>query len=376
MLDMFEPLIEEVLYDTPLAMVTLVVSPLYTFWKIPGWRRKCLAVLDTISAKCCCTCAWSVSWGQAAVTWLGYICGVTLVTSCNTMIHTFKYLQRRAMSAAHILVKDSSIHTYAEQRLWGSVSLSCHRLKGIFSCRRQDITLKASVQKGDQQPGTDAAAHSPWKIKLQPDRVLRFLGSKEDEPATVHLAENQEAATSVHPAAAKHELAALRGDDVQSALLKAHRAKSADPVSHRAASSGLAAEPDQAANGGVKLNKRARREAKKVAKAAATEVESEADIAPVMLIAHDEDDAEAKAEPVKSVAPASPIHDEPQVPALSLTAQDAATAKASAWEEVSHKQDRHSSKEHAAGMLMNYLSSVIMHVLAAGSFMPQSSHAS
>ena len=265
------------------------------------------------------------------------------------------------MSAAGVLDRDNSIHTYARQRLWCSVSPSWHRLKGIFLRNRQDITQKASDQNDDQQQGTDAAAYTPFKIKLHPVRVL--MGSKEDKPATVlHLAGNPQAATSAHPAAAKQESSALQGDDVQSDLLKAHRAKPADLAPHGAASSDPAVDPDQAANGGVRLNKRARREAKKAAKAAAAADEGEADIAPVMLAAHEEDDAAAEAEPVKVVAPAS--HDEAWV-STSLTAQDVAAAEVSAWEEVHHKQDRRSRKKHVTGMLMEFLSAIIMHVLGA-----------
>ena len=367
-LGVLEPLLEEVLHDTPLAVLTLVMSPLHTFWKIPGCRSKGLAIVDAVSTTCCYACASSKSWGQAAVTWLGPICGVAFVTSCNTVMHVCKFLKRRAMSAADIVVQDSSIHTHARQHWWGSVSPSWHRLKGTFLSNRQDICHKASVQKEDQQPGTDAAAHTPFKIKLQPARVLRFMGAKEDEPAAVvHLAGDPTAMGAAHLAVAKQGSAALQGDDVQSDLLKAHRARSADPVSHRAAGDGPAAEPDQTAHSDVKLNKRARREAKKAAKAAAAVDEGEADIAPVMLAANEEDDAVVEAEPVKAVSPASPAHGRPVVP-TSLTAQGAAATEEAAWERVHHKQDRRSQKR-VAGVLMGFLSRVITHVPAAYSFM-------
>ena len=375
-LDVLEPLWEEVLFDTPVAIVDIAASLLHMFWKIlwkiPGWRSEGLAIVDTVSIECCCACAWCNSWGQTAFTWLGPICGVAFVTSCDTLGHTCKYLQRCAMSAADILDRHNSIHTYAQQRVWGSVLPPWHCLKGIFLRIRQEVTHKASVQKHDQQPETDAAARLPFKIKLQPVRVLRFLRSNQDKLATaLHLAENPQASTSVHPAATKHESAALRGNDGQSDLLKAHRGSSADPVPHRAASNGPAAVPDQAANGDFKLNKRARREAKKAAKAAAAVIEGEADIAPVMLAAHQEDDAEVEAEAVTAVTPASPARGAPRV-AANLKAQDVAAAKGPAWEEVHHKQDRRSSKQPVAGVLTELLSTIIMHVLAACSFMAQS----
>ena len=206
------------------------------------------------------------------------------------------------------------------------------------------------------------------------------MGQTEDETGTVlHLAGDPQEATSAHPAAAKHKSADLQDDDVQSDLLKAHRAKSAGLVPHRAASNDPAADPDQAANGNVKLNKRGRREAKKAAKAASAADEGEADITPVMFAADEEDDAAMKAEGVKAAAPATSTHDELWGP-ISLTAQDAAAAAAAAegstWEKVHRKQDRRSRRKHVTGELMHFLSAVIMHVLAAWSFTTQSSCAS
>ena len=376
-LDVVEPLWEEFLCGIPLAIVDIAASPLHTFWKIPGWRCKGLSIVDIVSTQCCCACAWFNSWGRAAVTWLGPICGVAVVTSCSTVAHTCKYLQRCAMSAAGMFDKDSSIRTNAQQYLQCSASPTWNRLKGIFLRNRKDITHKASVQMDDQQPSTDAVARMPFKIKLQPVRLLRFMGQTEDEPGTVlHLAGDPQAATSAHPAAAKHKSAALQGDDVQSDLLKAHGAKSAGHVPHRAASNSPAADPDQAANGDVKLNKRSRREAKKAAKAASAADEGEADLTPVMFAAHEEDGAAVKAEVVKAAAPATPTHDELWGP-ISLTAQDAAAAaEGSTWEKVHRKQDRRSRRKHVTGESMHFLSAVIMHVLAAWSFTTQSSCAS
>lgn len=323
---------KELLYDTPLAIVTIMVSPLYKFWKIPGWRSKGVALLDIASTKCCCAYAWCNSWGQATFSWLGPICGVALVTSCNTAVHTYQFLQRRAMSAAGMFHLGGTTDTYTHRRWWCWTAWFWHWPKGIFSCNRQGITHTAPMHKGDQQPGTNAAPYTPSKIKLQPIRILRYLGSKDDKPATeaAHLA-----------AAAKHVSAAEQGGKVQSDLVKAHRAEPATPSPHRAGGSGPAAEPDQAANSDLKLNKRERKEAKRAAKAAAAAM-GEADTAPVLRVptAREQDAAAVEAEPVKAVAPLPPAYHAPRLP-TTLMFQDATAAEGFEGEDVHHKQGRH-----------------------------------
>ena len=185
-----------------------------------------------------------------------------------------------AKSAAGILDIGSSINTYFRRRFQCSPPPSAwHWLKGLFSCNRQATTHKASVQESDQQPGEDAAAHTPFKINLRSVKVLRFKGPREDKPSgVVQLAGVPQAIEAVHPAAAKQGSAAEQCNGVQSGLLKAHRAEPADPVPHRAVRNGPAAEPDRVAQSDVKLNKRACREAKRAAKAAAAAFEGENDV--------------------------------------------------------------------------------------------------
>lgn len=134
--------------------------------------------------------------------------------------------------------------------------------------------------------------------------------------------------------------AAEQGGDVQSDLVKAHRAEPATPSPHRAVGNGPAAEPDQAAYSDPKPNKRERREAKKAAKA--TAAKGEADIAPVlpMPTADEQDTAAVEAEPGKAVAPVAPAYHAPRLP-TTLTFQDATAAKGRDGEDVHNKQGRH-----------------------------------
>lgn len=365
LVDVLEAFWDEVLYDTPLAIVTFVTLPFLTFlgsdlWKTPGWRGKGLAMTILIVRACCCAHAW----GQATLAWLGPTCTPTPVMRRNTVMHMWTFLHSRAASAAGMFGKGHSVNTPSRGQFEGSSSPSPWSwLKRVSSCNKQDAVAifpedvaavpedvaavpvdVAAVPEdvaGGLQPGTDAK-HMPPDIKPP---------VREEQPSSrvMHLAAGPQAPPAAHLAAAKQGLAAQLGNDAPSDLLKAHRGVLSD----------AAAEPNQPAQGGAKANKRTRRAVKRAAeraaKAAAAALQGKADEAPGMPTVREQGDQAVKGEAAKAATPPSLTLDEPGAPPTP-TSQAAVAGRAvhadTAAPVDGHKQDTHPTRKHGTGMLM------------------------
>ena len=239
-----------------------------------------------------------------------------------------------------------SVHTPSTEQLESSSLPSPWSwLKRLFSFNKQDGA--ASVQEqgsSGSQPDTDA---QDTHIDITPP-------VKEDQPSSrvVHLAAGPQAPSPAHLEAAKQGSAAQLGDDAQPDLLKAHRGAASDS----------AAEPDQAAQGGAKPNKRKRRAAKRAAEraaAAAAEAaalaQSEADNAHALPIVHEQGGAAGKGDAVKAAAPTLPTLEEPAAPPTSKAAAPALHSAVQAdtvAPAVTHKKEEPPRNKHVTGMLM------------------------
>ena len=263
--DAFCPFWEEIMYDAPLTIVMLPISPLLKFWTIPGWKAKGLAIVDFLTSHSRCAYARLTMWCEAAFALFGPLLGVAFVASCNATRHTCKFIQRTMLSAASHIGNEAGGNKPCKN--WCSYILSAWRsLQNGCVFGSKNAAVLAATQEGgrvNQQQDTAAAiaapAHALYTIELPAET--------ETAPLAAKVAADLTATAATESAAGKQVLAVQSNDAVQSDLLKAHRAEPRH--SSRAAGGGPSGEPDQAASNGPMLNKRARKAARIAAKAAA-----------------------------------------------------------------------------------------------------------
>lgn len=176
LVDVLEAFWEEVLYDTPLAIVTFVMSPLLTclgseLWKTPGWCGKGLAIASLMSRACRCVHPCFQFWGRAIFTWLGPTCATSLVTCRDAMTRTCRLTSAYVSYDVKPPVKDdqpsrrvvhltasphaAEVHPAAAKQkaaAWQGNNVQAHLLKAYRGLRSSGTTEPDQAPRGGAKP--------------------------------------------------------------------------------------------------------------------------------------------------------------------------------------------------------------------------------